>query len=119
MSTSPPKADKIAGASVGLLCAISGHMHRSKQPPSLNHFIGQCQQSIWDVEAKRSGSLEINNQRELRRLYHRQIGGLGAVQNSASVNPKLTIGSLPSSFAWAVVMQPRSIDQGNFASGMS
>jgi len=35
-----PKADKIAGASVGLLCANSDQTQRSKKAPLFDHLVG-------------------------------------------------------------------------------
>ena len=45
----------------------------------------------WRGEAKRLGGLEIDDQLKLRRLQHRQVGGLLALENPASVDADLTV----------------------------
>lgn len=59
---------------------------------SLDHFVGAHQDRRWHDEAERFGSLEIYDQLECGRLLHRQISGLGAVQNPAGVDALEMIG---------------------------
>ena len=45
------------------------------------------------VEAERLGGLEVDDQLELGRLHHRQVGGLFALENPADVDAGLAISS--------------------------
>lgn len=56
-----------------------------------NHLVGTGEQSLWHREAERLGGFGIDDQFEIRRLKHRQIGGLGAAEDLSGVNASLTI----------------------------
>lgn len=43
----------------------------------LNHLVSPEHQQLGDRQAKRLGSLEVNDQLEFRRLLHGQLSGLG------------------------------------------
>src|SRR5207249_5010758 len=47
----------------------------------LDHLIGQEQQGWGHRDPERLGGLEVEDQREPRRLLHRQVGGLGALED--------------------------------------
>src|SRR5262245_30961303 len=57
----------------------------------LDHVIGCHLQRQWYFEAERFCGLEVDDQFELGWLPHRQFGWLFALENSASVNPDLSI----------------------------
>src|SRR5262245_54525563 len=48
---------------------------------SLNQLISPCDEERRHFEANRFCGLEIDHQLELRRLLHREVGGLGALQD--------------------------------------
>src|SRR3954462_11428997 len=52
---------------------------------SLNHLVGDCQQSGWHLDAKRLRGLKIDDQLYFRRLLGRHVGGPLAFKNVASV----------------------------------
>ena len=49
----------------------------------LNHLVSRGQQRFRDGEAEKLGSLKVDDELELGRLQHRQVGGLGAVEDFA------------------------------------
>src|SRR6266487_3460941 len=51
----------------------------------LDHLVGAGKQSWRDFEAERSGGLMVEDQFEFRGLHHRQIGGLGALEDTADI----------------------------------
>jgi len=56
-----------------------------------DHLVGACYQRGRDGEAERLRRLEIDHQLEFGGLYHRQISGLGPLQDLASVDACLSI----------------------------
>jgi hypothetical protein len=65
-----------------------GHLrtHAPQQTASLfDHFVGEREQLVRYVEAERLSGFEVNNQLELAWLLHREIGGLGAFENSVDI----------------------------------
>src|SRR4051794_27252457 len=72
------RADNLIGANV---CFPSGH--------SLDHLVGECKHLCRQIDTERLGSLEINDQFELGRLYNRQIGGLLAFENPPRIDADL------------------------------
>src|SRR5205814_85189 len=55
-----------------------------------NYFVGERHQAVWNVEADRLCSREIDYQVELGCLEDRQIGGPLSFENSASIDAALT-----------------------------
>src|SRR6266850_765974 len=51
----------------------------------LNHFIRPPQHRLWDRQPECLGGLEVDREPELRRLFDRQIGGLGTLENLVDV----------------------------------
>src|SRR5271157_4596044 len=58
---------------------------------SLDHLVGKQLQLSWDVETKRLGRCHIDDELEFGRLHHRQVGGLGALEDAAGIDADLTI----------------------------
>jgi len=46
-----------------------------------NHLVGTNQEGLRNPEAQRLGGLEVQRHAEIRRLFDRQVAGLGATQN--------------------------------------
>src|SRR5438034_3036464 len=61
--------------------AISGH-----RPVSLDHLVGAAEQGHWNRKSECFGSLEIDNQLDLRGLLYREIGRLLALENASGKN---------------------------------
>src|SRR6476620_6496062 len=62
----------------------------SQQRASLfDHLVGECEHLRRQIDTERLGSLEINDQFELGRLYNRQIGGLLAFENAPRIDADL------------------------------
>src|SRR5262249_13441762 len=53
----------------------------SGRATSLDHLIRPPQQRRWDREPERLGGLHVDHQLELRRLLHRKVPGLGALED--------------------------------------
>jgi len=51
---------------------------------SFDHLVGAGEQRRWHSEAKRLGSIEVDNKLEFRGLLHRQVWSL-ALEDPASV----------------------------------
>lgn len=64
----------------------------NRRSPSFNHLVGNRKHTGWDVDAERLGSLEIDDQLEPSRSGDRQVDGLLALENAASVDAHLAIG---------------------------
>src|SRR5215831_10508099 len=58
---------------------------------SLDHLVGECEQLVWNGEAKRLRGLEIDDKFELRRLQNRQIGRFLPFENAADIDTDLAI----------------------------
>src|SRR5947209_5330548 len=52
---------------------------------SLDHLVGKSEQRRRHFEAERLGGFQVNDEFELHRLLHRQIGGLLALENAGGV----------------------------------
>src|SRR5262252_6226971 len=48
---------------------------------SFDHLVGTRDERRRQLEPKRLGGLEVDSQLEFDRLLHREVGGLGALQN--------------------------------------
>ena len=59
---------------------------------SLDHLVGRGQQCLWDGEAERLGSLEVDDEFEFRRKLHREIARLRPTQNAIDVSGGATNG---------------------------
>src|SRR3954470_24860779 len=55
-----------------------------------NHLVGAKQKRLWDLQAERFGSLEIDGQFELGRLDDGEIARLRALENTTGIDPRLT-----------------------------
>src|SRR5947208_2060817 len=67
----------------------NGPIPSSFARPSLDHLVGALQQRLRHGEAKRLGGLQVDDQLELDRLLHRQVGGLGPFEDLSGVNAEL------------------------------
>jgi hypothetical protein len=84
----------LPGGSLGLTWAGLAPADRASfawRLPSLDHLVGECEQPVWNFEAKRLGGLEVNNELELGRLQDWQVGRPVAFENSANVDSGLAI----------------------------
>src|SRR5215469_483233 len=65
------------------------------EPPSrftsFDHYVGGYEQLIGHGKAERLGRLEVDDQLELGRLDHWQVGGLLALENATNIDTSLTI----------------------------
>ncbi len=59
---------------------------KSEVAASFDHLVGDGGHRWRNVEAERRRGLEMDDQLEFSRLHHRQVGGLGAVENLAGIN---------------------------------
>src|SRR6266545_5058554 len=57
----------------------------------LEHLVGAAEQRERHGEAQRPGGLEVDEQLDLGRLLHRQVGRLVALENPAAVDTDLTV----------------------------
>src|SRR5262249_2042986 len=69
----------------------SSRVGRGPVRNSLDHLVGWPQQRNWKSEAKRLGSLEIDDQLDFRGLLHGQVGRLLALENAAGVDAGQTV----------------------------
>src|SRR5712692_3385662 len=58
---------------------------------SFDYFVGARQKVAGNAEAELLGSLEIQDQIELSRLQHRQVGGLRPFEDTANVDASIAI----------------------------
>jgi hypothetical protein len=66
--------------------------HAAQQSASLfDHLVGEREQIVGNLNPKRLGRLEIDDQLELRNLLHREIGGLCALEDLRGVESNLSI----------------------------
>src|SRR5262245_16235184 len=63
------------------------------EPPftSFDHLVGAAEQHRRDCQAKRLSGPEIDDELELRRLLHREVGGLFALENAGSEQTSLPV----------------------------
>src|SRR5262249_18572762 len=58
---------------------------------SLDHLVGEREQLVWNLEAKRLGGFEIDHKLEPSRLHDGEVSWLLSVENAASINSSLAI----------------------------
>ncbi len=66
-------------------------MHRSKPQASFYHLVGGHEQRVRHRKAERLCGLEVDDEFEFDCLHYRQVGRLLALENTASVDARLTI----------------------------
>ena len=59
---------------------------------SFDHLVGEREQLVWNLEAERLGSPEIDDQFELGGLYDRQVGRFLALEYPAGIDAGLMVG---------------------------
>jgi hypothetical protein len=60
-------------------------MHCNKTAFLLDHIVGAAEQRRWHGEAEHPGGLGVDDQLELGRLHHWQVGWLSALKNAAGI----------------------------------
>jgi hypothetical protein len=63
---------------------------------SFDHLVGEREQIVGDFDAQRLGGLQVDDEFEFGRLKHRQVGGLGALENACRIYASLAIAVRPS-----------------------
>jgi hypothetical protein len=66
-------------------------MQRSKNRSLFDHLIGEGKHRRWQVQSECLGTLKVYDKLEFRRLFDRQHGGIGSLENSSDVDPNLTV----------------------------
>src|SRR5437763_14407750 len=61
----------------------------SKLSKLCDHLVGEGEQLVWNREAERPGSLEVDDQLVFGRLHHWEIGWLSALKDFAGVDTSL------------------------------
>ena len=67
----PQKRTLFSAVSMSALC------QKQTSAASFDHLVGYGEYAGWNCKAKRPRSIEIDNELELGRLLHRQIGRFG------------------------------------------
>src|SRR5258707_12847364 len=64
----------------------------SFEPPfiSFDHLVGAGEELVWHGQPEQPGRLGIDDQLELARLYDRQVRRLGALEDAAGIDARLT-----------------------------
>src|ERR1041384_3911640 len=71
--------------------AMNGLMHCSKTRPLFDHLIRANEQQRWYFKAERFGGLQIDCQFVFDRSLHRQVGGLGALEDQINVSSRAPV----------------------------
>ena len=58
---------------------------------SLEHFVGFCKQCQWHVKTERLCGFKVDNEVKFRRPQDRQVSGLLAFENAASIKARLAV----------------------------
>src|SRR5438552_9048892 len=90
MSALPPKAD-IRPRDQDVCFGPTTDSCSAAKRPLFDHLVGARKQLIGHDKAKGSCSFRIDDQLEFGRLYDRQVGRLGALENFSGVDACLTI----------------------------
>src|SRR5262249_40833526 len=54
------------------------------------HLVGNGKHPWWHLDAERSRRMKVDDELEPGQLQHRQVGGLGAFEDGASIDADLT-----------------------------
>src|SRR5262249_1754230 len=86
-----PKSGQTGEGSTCPLCAKSG-LAVQRIVLLFDHFVCDGEHARRDSEPERLGCFQVDDKLELGRLQNRQVDGLLALQDSASIDTGLTIG---------------------------
>src|SRR5215813_11606208 len=64
---------------------------RGPSTPSFDHLVGARKQRLGNVEAKRFGGLEVDDQLELDRSLNWKVGGFGALENTIDIGSRSSV----------------------------
>src|SRR5262249_6143131 len=81
----------LALLSQGLRLLILATPHAEVRGASFDHFVGEREQLVWNLEAKRLGGLEIDGQFELCRILHWKVRGLCTLENTIDIQYRFSI----------------------------
>jgi NAD(P)-dependent dehydrogenase (short-subunit alcohol dehydrogenase family) len=84
------RAAIVTGGSKGIGFAVATRFADTAGGTSFDHLVGDGEYRWRHLDAERARRLKIDDELELGRLQHRQIGGLGALEDLPGIGADLT-----------------------------